>query len=261
MENILLRDFNINDIIIFSNGLPVKILELSGVTTCLTRNGIADMQFYKILYNNKIYFASNVGLLSKNPSIFNIVIANIGYRGYVDYTKFMKEYNIWKNILYRCYWHTSNIYQFYGGAGITVNPRWHCFELFLYDLINIRTYDTFKKSNHTYDLALSASSNCYTQGKVMLRPLYQTDVSEALDKVNSIGGGNINNTYIEKSSNINPKTIDYKPMEDGRYPYAAYEQLLKHPPQFLIPPNDDIGYNIERILNGIHVKNNNSSNK
>ena len=69
MENILLRDFNINDIIIFSNGLPVKILELSGVTTCLTRNMRTTVTHNLLLSTKTATRATNPLLQATHASI------------------------------------------------------------------------------------------------------------------------------------------------------------------------------------------------
>ena len=258
----LICNFNTGDKIIFNNNQIVEVLNYAGTIPCLTSNGVADMQLYNVLYNNEIYYASDSGLIKRDPDIFKRVIANIGYRGCASYKNYEKEYEIWKNIIYRCYWSNNNIYQYYGALGVTVDPKWHCFEFFLYDIINMRSYDTFRNSNRRYDIDISRQSNipyqnrCYTPGKAILRPLYQTDVSEALDKAKSLGntgesGTYIDSTIVKESNNSQINHINYDPKPNGDYPYAAYEQVVKNPPNLLIPNNDDIGYNIVRILGGI----------
>lgn len=260
--NNLIKNFYIGDRIIFKNNLIVEVLSYIGTVPCLTGNGVADMQLYSILYNNQEYYASDTGLCVKDPNIFNRVIANIGYRGSIAYKSFEKEYTIWKNMLYRCYWPNNNLYPYYGALGIIVDPRWHCFEFFLYDLINMRSYDTFKESKRMYDMDLSKHrdgqlmSNCYGPGRATLRPLASSDVAEALSKAKSMGAEAASGTYIDSAIVHQPRaqptdTIVYDPMPNGRYPYKAYEQMLSNAPNLPIPSNDDIGYNNIRILNGV----------
>jgi hypothetical protein len=45
-----------------------------------------------------------------------------------------KAYNVWGNMMHKCYdlYHTN--YSYYGGRGITVDPRWHNFENFYADM-------------------------------------------------------------------------------------------------------------------------------
>ena len=261
----LISNFSIGDKIIFKDNSIINIINLAGTVPCLTSNGVAEMQLYIVLYNNEEYYASNTGLKQGNPDIFKRVVANIGYRGAASYRGFEKEYTIWKNILYRCYWDNSNIYKYYGAKGITVDPKWHCFELFLYDLVNMRTYDTFKEAKRLYDIDLSrqkklpCSERCYAPGKVLLRPLSLTDISEALDNAKSEGVGTTSGTYINTSQqprNIHPvQIVNYVPLANGSYSYKAYEQMLNNPPNLPIPGNDDVGYNNIRVVNGIHKSN------
>lgn len=260
--NNLIRNFCIGNKIIFNNNQIVEILNYAGTVSCLTNNGVAEMQLYNILYNNEVYYASDTGLLNKDPDIFKKVIANIGYRGCASYKDYAKEYEIWKNIIYRCYWSNNNIYQYYGALGVTVDPKWHCFEFFLYDLINMRSYDTFRSSNRRYDMDISKQNNipysdrCYMVGKAILKPLSQTDVLQALDKAKATGTTGESGTYIDstiiKESNTNKVThVDYNPLPNGDYPYEAYNQVIINPPSLPIPGNDDIGYDRARILGGI----------
>ena len=52
-----------------------------------------------------------------------------------------KEYNLWRNMLSRCYVKTDNHYDSYGGLGISVCEEWQCFEKFSKDIPNIDGYD------------------------------------------------------------------------------------------------------------------------
>lgn len=67
-------------------------------------------------------------------------VCNIGYIGEAkDYTK--KEYDIWYQMIHRCYNPINDHYDSYGGAGVTVCNRWLCLEYFLEDLRKMENYD------------------------------------------------------------------------------------------------------------------------
>ncbi|RKJ71814.1 hypothetical protein D7X33_22005, partial [Butyricicoccus sp. 1XD8-22] len=64
----------------------------------------------------------------------------------------------------RCYDETSKDYKNYGGKGIFVDERWHCFEYFLEDIVKLPQYflakqDDFEGWNLDKDYF---SSNCYS---------------------------------------------------------------------------------------------------
>lgn len=70
------------------------------------------------------------------PSVFNI-----GYIGNATSKNHMKEWNIWHNMLSRCYNLNSKDYSSYGAIGVYVDKDWLCFETFLKDLKEIEGYD------------------------------------------------------------------------------------------------------------------------
>ena len=71
-----------------------------------------------------------------------ITVCGIGFLGddYVEIKNSDKEklmYRIrdrWKNMLERCYRESSPYYNIYGGAGVTVDKRWHNFSNFYHDV-------------------------------------------------------------------------------------------------------------------------------
>lgn len=265
----LIRNYKIGDTITFNDNTKAKIMDYDGVIhgKQTNNNNLVRYQIYKINYKDEIYYASDIALNNRDSSIFKRVVANIGYRGNINYSLFKKEYNLWKNMLYRCYWGNSNIYPYYGAIGITVDPKWHCFELFLYDIVAMNNYDTFKKSNNVYELDIASkqkdipeNQRRYTQGKVLLKQFYNSDVAAALDKFKS-GGIKPVGTYIEVPVDKNIDTqqqnsnVVFNPLKDGSYPMEAYEYAIKNPPELPVPNNDDLGYGITRTFNGIHYNN------
>ena len=231
----------------------------------MTRNGAADMQLYIVSFNGETFYVSDAGINKKDPDIFKRVIANIGYRGCISFKPYEKEYVIWKNILYRCYWPNSNLYEYYGALGVTVDPRWHCFEFFLYDIFNTRNYDIFRDSRRVYDMDLSKqmklppNERCYAPGKCIIRPLAQTDVSQALDKAQAKGRSSESGAFLDPKivhqQMSQPQIISYDALPNGDYPDAAYEQTIRYPPNLPIPHNDDLGYDTIRILGGVIKRN------
>lgn len=62
-------------------------------------------------------------------------------------------YNRWDNMLSRCYNTTNAAYNLYGGVGITVCDRWHCYANFLEDVKTLPGYiDMINNPNITFHL-------------------------------------------------------------------------------------------------------------
>lgn len=51
-----------------------------------------------------------------------------------DQTKRGRAYNVWNNMMHKCYDKKHMNYAYYGGRGITVVKRWHDFERFYADM-------------------------------------------------------------------------------------------------------------------------------
>ena len=80
-------------------------------------------------------------------------IAGIGYIGEVEEGSYDKrEYDVWRQLILRCYDPCSNMYRFYGAVGVKVDPRWHCFANFLEDIRKLPGYDKFKYAGSTYQI-------------------------------------------------------------------------------------------------------------
>lgn len=248
------------EIIKFPNA-QVEIIERVSTNTMRYCGSIVDMSIYKVLYDGKEFYASDFGINSNDDNIFKITVAGVGYRGCIDFYNYKKEYGLWKNILYRCYWKNNNLYNYYGAKGVTVDPKWLCFELFLYDFINFSNYNKFKSTSRAYDLdidskqrAVPINERMYTPDKVTLRPLYNTDVSVALDDMKSLG---TNQTVASIDDSIKPgkkkeEPKQYKPDKFGVWPKEAYTDVVGNPPKLTVPNADnnlDIG--VIRTLNGV----------
>lgn len=85
-------------------------------------------------------------------------LAGVGCLG--DYKKYdyhcVKIKDIWNHMIARCYNPNDSSYHMYGGAGVKVEGRWHCYENFLADLPSIPGFYEYLdyingKSNIKYD--------------------------------------------------------------------------------------------------------------
>lgn len=67
--------------------------------------------------------------------------SGVGYLGDAKSSDNLRLYNIWAHMLDRCYNECSNAYSRYGGKGVKVHKRWHSFENFMHDVVNLNGYD------------------------------------------------------------------------------------------------------------------------
>lgn len=267
----LIRNYYIGQELLFGN-IKVKIIDFlilkeENEKALINQGGIvSELQFYKVLVNNEIFYISDLALQSKDPNIFTKCIANIGYRGsHIDLSIYQKEYIMWKDMIYRCYNTNNRLYPFYGAIGITVDPRWLCFELFLYNIVNVQNYEKIK-SKYSYVLDIKSkqknipeNQRIYAPGMVSIKQYYQSDIFDNIQKAEAIGAAQEAGSYID-SANTTKTMIkkvvkkEYKRNKNGSYPPEAYTEIIKNPPNLPIPNDDDIGYDKIRMLNGVHYR-------
>ena len=118
-------------------------------------------------------------------------ICGIGYLGETDdgSTIDMTLFRNWENILQRCYDINSQYYYAYGGKGVTVCPRWHCYANFLKDYPNLPGYkDMISHPEIRYhidkDILQQNIPDCqkvYSPETCMLVPAYLNSVQVAKD--------------------------------------------------------------------------------
>ena len=81
------------------------------------------------------------------PSIYGV-----GYLGNGHKKGNNKLYNVWINILDRCYNPNNHSYMYYGYKGVTVDTNWHCFEIFLKDVVELDGYENLLISKNKIEL-------------------------------------------------------------------------------------------------------------
>lgn len=128
--------------------------------------------------DNKRYFAT-IQFVNPNPYGFNTIrdvhtasikytdrpnsirdpyqfdIANgSGCLGMVPYATnvYYKEYNVWHDMVRRCYNKEYKEYKRYGAKGVSVDLTWRCFEFFLYQLPYVQGYEEWKMNPSEYEL-------------------------------------------------------------------------------------------------------------
>ena len=77
-------------------------------------------------------------------------IHGVGYLGAAYGTKIDNTmYTRWEKMLGRCYDPGDSRYNNYGGAGVAVCERWHCYAYFIEDVPNLPGYDDMINNPHT----------------------------------------------------------------------------------------------------------------
>lgn len=258
----LVRNFVIGEEVVFNNSL-LRIINYAGTAMYRSPNGVAEMQLYEVEFNGERLFASDAGIISGNPNLFTKVIAGVGYRGNVDFLAYDKEYCMWKDMIYRCVNENNRLYPYYGGLGVTIDPRWLCFEIFLYDFVNVQNYDKVRsKSSFVIDIVskqknIPEGERIYAPGKIAIKQYYSSDVYENLEKAKKLGNNQEVGRYANSADIRTPTSqaqVTYQPLPNGNYPEEAYEAVIRNPPQLPIPSNDDLGHNVIRTFNGVYHK-------
>ncbi|OME54064.1 hypothetical protein BSK59_15900 [Paenibacillus odorifer] len=72
---------------------------------------------------------------------YHTSVCGVGYLGNIKRKGFEKEYNVWVNMIKRCYETGTTAYEAYGAKGVSVCGLWHSFENFVNDIPLIDGFD------------------------------------------------------------------------------------------------------------------------
>lgn len=145
-----------------NNGSPFRIIREVSVTG--DKNSSYLIQFDDNNYMTKVSRTSlkvnNLRGIVYNP--YKATVSGVGCNGVPTIRPNDKLYEIWNNMLARCYRPHHPIFSTYGGKGVYVSPRWLCFENFFNDIKQLPNYENWCKYPGEYDLDKDYyGSNCY----------------------------------------------------------------------------------------------------
>jgi len=146
-------------------------------------------------------------------------IYGVGYIGNADVKHHKREYQLWEGMLDRCYNEDNRQYEAnYGGAGVTVCKRWHCFEYFLEDLQFLPNYNLWI-NDHSYSFDKDYLQQDVPTNKKVYSPTTCMFVTKAFNsRLNIL----YNNDYIGVAKARNNYKVSLqigdKRMNIGTYP-------------------------------------------
>ena len=120
-----------------------------------SKQRILEIQFKNTGFILQTYPSSVVRKQVRDP--YCPTVAGVGYFGepknYDSSNEVDKRIHIlWTNMIKRCNSETATGYCNYGGAGVTVDPRWHSFANFFEDFKKMENYDKWAIPNSGYQL-------------------------------------------------------------------------------------------------------------
>lgn len=153
----------------------------------------------------------------KNPYdkiIYGVACLGVPRRPYNDHM-----YNIWHNMLTRCYNPKYEHYEYYGGAGVTVCDRWKIFEYFLEDTYSIPNGEHAFEDGWQLDKD-SLQQNCkikiYSPDTCVWIPAYE---NVSINSLTRRKNGNITNNYYGVCVNNYNKSFSVRINNDEKTKY------------------------------------------
>lgn len=125
---------------IFKNNeeLEFKVLEYQGFNNLKQR--VYKIKFVESKYEKENVQRNNL-LNGKIKDRLAKSVCGVASLGFAKKSTNKKEYNLWVNMIKRCFDKNCPAYEWYGKKGITVCERWLRFDYFLSDLPLISGYD------------------------------------------------------------------------------------------------------------------------
>jgi len=131
------------------------------------RNGKTDrrVEIVFCLTNHKSTVPYSEALNGCVKDTFYPSIHGVGYLGNAHKKGNERFYNIWFNMLGRCYNSAMKEYKYYGAKGCYVDKKWHCFESFLNDVFLLPGSGLLELDDIELDkdiLQPNTSNKCYS---------------------------------------------------------------------------------------------------
>lgn len=83
----------------------------------------------------------DIALTGQAKDMYAKDVYGIACKGNVKKVGHEREYQVWRNMIARCYVEKTKHYNAYGGVGVSVDKRWLCFENFVNDLPELPNYN------------------------------------------------------------------------------------------------------------------------
>jgi thymidylate synthase len=155
----------------------IQFKETKSVTECnrpnLKRGQVRDR------YKKTIFGEGCIGEYKEKPKYYNAA------------------YNLWYNMMRRCYDTSIPEYVLYGGSGIFVDQSWRCFSNFIRDIHQLPWFSKWKEEPGEYDLDKDYyGAKCYSKDTCVFLPSRYNQVLPKLDGSKYVGTNKeTNKTY------------------------------------------------------------------
>lgn len=161
------KEINFNIIYKSTNYGDFRILKES---TTKNNKRYVIVQFIDTGYSYEVQCRAALKGCVKDP--FRPTIFNVGYIGNAHKKGNEKLYNIWINILSRCYNDKNKVFAMYGAKGCYVDKTWHNFETFLNDVKTLPGYNDMicnplDKYELDKDYLCNEQNKCYSKNNCM----------------------------------------------------------------------------------------------
>jgi hypothetical protein len=121
-------------------------------------------------------------------------VCGVGYLDvHGDQKNYPREYQLWQNMIHRCYNPKAPNYKYYGERGVFVDKRWHSFERFVDDLSLLPGFRQWKRGeDYQLDSDMMSTSTIfakhYSLHTCMFLPRNTNNLERAIRKGRKVEG-------------------------------------------------------------------------
>jgi thymidylate synthase len=164
-------------------------------------------------------------------NIYKPYVAGVAYLGNpnknINYYK--QAYDLWYNMISRCYKQSNPFYKYYGEKNIFVEERWLCFEYFLEDIKFLPNFNKWVLESKEFDLDKDYyGSNCYSKDTCYFLPKYENITLKHYKpfKARNVNTGEeiteICQKHFASKYNLKPTYISYRLNTKSNKPYNGW---------------------------------------
>lgn len=156
-------------------------------------------------------------------------------------SSYHKAYNMWLSIIHRCYDKSYASYDRYGGRGVRVCDRWHCFEYFVEDLPYIDGYENWIRNSKLFNIdkdlkqqhlphnkrIYSLETCCFIQSSDNVAVARIDKRIKQNSEITYIGVQKRSNITYEASMHVNGNKLNLGSYDTPELAAAAYNNMCK----------------------------------